>query len=271
MQRKRAATANARLKTVDAHALPVIESRRSSSRDLPQVYALALVLKTGMEEMFPVPNRLAPIFISAALFLSQFLLMSCTSAQKLTAQDLSTDEAVIAEMQKRIDAKRASQGLDNKRSVKLNAHDVCIKRLEESQKIIIVGFFAYDRGCEFEGAFVDSRYFEVGDASLSKRALDVLGWGAANQARREQLAKLWVEKGLLAFFNVIEEKEKDLENRGFHPPQVASNAKGEITITLWIHLPSGMTPERGYERLEYRFAADGSLSGNSVLDNFSVR
>ena len=207
--------------------------------------------------------------LACALLLLQCLLASCTNAQTISTQNLSTDEAVLAEMQKRVDAKRAKLGLANKGTSKLDAHDVCIKRLEESPKIIVIGFFAYDRGCGLDGAFVNSRYFEKDDAALSKNALDALGWESANQSRREALAQLWVEKGLLAFFTVLHAKEKDLEGRGFHPPQVVSN-NGEIKVTLWIRLPSGMTPERGYQRLEYRFARDGNLSGSSVLESLSL-
>jgi hypothetical protein len=210
------------------------------------------------------------LWLACAHFLLSSLLAGCASAQTVSTQDLSKDEAVLAEMQKRVDARRAKLGLANKGTSKLQAHDVCIKRLEESPKIIVVGFFAYDRGCGLDGAFVDSRYFEKMDAALSKNALDALGWESANQSRREQLAKLWIEKGLLAFFTVLYTKEKDLEDRGFHPPQAVSNENGEIKVTLWIRLPSGMRPERGYQHLEYRFARDGNLSGSSVLESLSL-
>jgi hypothetical protein len=195
------------------------------------------------------------------------LFLTCLLAGGTRAQspDLSTDEAVLAELQKRVDAQRAELG--KKGGSRLGARDVCIKRLKESANVIVIGFFAHDLGCRFAGAFINSRHFEKDDVALSKNALAALGWGTANRGQREQLAKLWVERGLLAFFTVPSVKDKDFQNREFHPPQVKAKDNGEIVVTLWIRVPSRMTRERGYQLLEYRFATDGNLAGSSTLEN----
>jgi len=213
------------------------------------------------------------------------LLISCAHAQIvsqpetpkvetiMTDQDLSTDAGVIAELQNIIDARSAAltigdEKLEAKRKAasRLEAKDVCIKRLKESPKIIAIGFFTTDSGCRFDGAFINSRYFEKGDtAVLSKNAFDALGWEKANRRKREQLVKLWVEKGLLAFNTVLYEKVEDLNNFGFLPPQVVTVENGGIKITLWFQLPSGMSREKGFQNVEYRFAKDGNLTGGSTL------
>ena len=77
---------------------------------------------------------------------------ACSNAQIVSNPDISTDEAVLAELQKRADANREKLGLANKN--KLDAKNVCIERFKESTQVIVIGFFRSDYGCHFEGAFV---------------------------------------------------------------------------------------------------------------------
>jgi len=171
--------------------------------------------------------------------------------------DLSTDEAVRTELQKRIDAKSDAPGKKGGR--KLDGKSVCIERLKESEKVIVIGFFRNDYGCHFDGVFVDSRYFERADTALSKKALAAFGWEKAPKREREILASYWVQKGLLAFFTVLQTKDKDLNDNEFHPPRAVAAENGEIKVTLWIQMPSGMRRGKEFKRVEYKFAKDGSL------------
>lgn len=82
------------------------------------------------------------INISLTFVFLPCILAGCANAQKV---DLATNEAVIAELQKRADAKRTELGKTG--GSKLSAKSVCIERLKESEKVIVIGFFAYDRGC----------------------------------------------------------------------------------------------------------------------------
>lgn len=188
--------------------------------------------------------------ILLAFFLFPCILAGCVHAQKI---DLSTDEAVLAELQKRVDAKRTELGKTG--GSKLNARSVCIERLKESEKVIVVGFFAYDRGCRLDGAFIDSRYFESTDAAFSKNALAKFGWEKAPKRELEILALYWVEKGLLAFSTVLYTKDIDLKEGEFHMPTAVSNANGEVVVTLWT---SVMKRKKGFNHLEFRFAKDGN-------------
>jgi len=190
------------------------------------------------------------------IFLSG-VLVGCANAQTV---DLSTDKAVIAELQKIVDAKRDEIGdkedknleAKKKNAGKLEAKDVCIKRLEESANVIVIGFFADDLGCRFNGAFVDSRYFEKSDANLSKNALDALGWMTANRQEREKLAKLWVEKGLLAFSALTNPRFGAVLTEG-----------GGIKVIVSRRFPSGVTSRHAPKI--FVFDKDGGLlsaSGN---------
>ncbi len=145
-------------------------------------------------------------------------------------------------------------------NVELNVTDEkCVNRFPELPNIVVKGSFRTDYGCHFEGVSVNSRYFEKDDPALSKYALDALGWEKANQKEREKLAKLWVEKGLLGFTYALYSKNKDLNDGGFVPPKVVSAENGEITITLWIQMPTGMRNRpKDFQRLEFKFAKDGN-------------
>ena len=178
-----------------------------------------------------------------------FLLAGCTPAQNV---DLSTKKAVLEQLGKQ-------------KNEKFSQDKVCIERLKESAKVIVIGFFRYDYGCHLDGAFVNSVYIER-DESLSKKALNALGWKKANLERREQLAKLWAEKGLLAFATVLNKKDKDLDTDEFHPPQVVSTESGETIVTLWILF---VRMRKEFQLVELRFAKDGNLLGNTTLKNFA--
>ena len=206
-----------------------------------------------MKRMIVAVFLYSKIRLLFAVVIMTFVLTDCASAQII---DLSTDEAVLAELQKRADAKRVDPGQKGGR--KLEAKSVCIERLKESEKVIVIGFFAYDRGCRLDGAFIDSRYFESTDAALSKNALAAFGWEKAPKREREILALYWVEKGLLVFFTILYTKDKDMGEREFHPPQAMTAENGEIKVKLWVQLPSGMRRGKEFKRVEYRFSKDGS-------------
>ena len=185
-----------------------------------------------------------------AQVLIAFLFLPCllTSCAKAQARDLLTDQAVR-------DALAKISGFKS-------MGNLCIKRMSESAKIILIGNHANDRDCRIDGAFIDSRYLPETDAAFSKTALAALGWNAANQEQREQLAGLWVEKGLLAFYTVLYEKHKDFTVRtGFHPPQIASAKNGETSVSLWT---SAMRRKVEFQRHKFRFAKDGNYLEGST-------
>ena len=214
--------------------------------------------------------------------LSGFL-VNCANAQMI---DLSNDKAVLAELQKEADELRAAIGTTGdekfdaamKNTKPIDAKSVCINRIKESEKIIVIGLKeSGNDSCSFHGAFVNSIFFYSDEKTLSKNALDALGWQKAAQAQREKLAKLWVEKGLLAFYTVLytedEDFLKDFQSKSevtykggkppsppkFHPPQTVSNDGGEIIVALWT---SVMKTKKEFARHEFRFAADANLLNN---------
>ena len=193
-------------------------------------------------------------FVLTLIFLSVFLAANCATAQTVTDKtDLSTDEGVIAALQKISDAKNAEstgdEKLDAKRKAadKLESKDVCIKRLKETTKIIVIGFFRFDYGCHFEGAFINSDFFEAANGDLHKNALHSLGWEKANKTERERIAKLWVEKVLFAF--------SAKTNQTF---QAVSIGDDEIKVIVSLQFPPGITSRNAPK--VFVFDKDGKMS-----------
>ena len=152
-----------------------------------------------------------------------FIFLSCGLAGCAHAQrtiNLSTDENVL-------------ERLAIQKRQKFDSAKICIERPKEWENIIVVGFGRYDAGYRFDGAFVNSTYYEMPNANLSKIALEAIGWKKANRSKREELALFWVEKGLLVFSDVLYTQDKDFTEGNFHPPQSVSTETGEVTVTLW--------------------------------------
>ena len=183
--------------------------------------------------------------------------LAFSQGREAVQYDLSTDEGVAAALEtltgKKIDRRSLT----------------CIRR-DRELPLVVVGSFAVDRGCVFDGVFVNARYFAKNDAALSESVLDILGWKAANQEQREKLVQAWVVKGLLAFVKVLREQNEDFQNRSFQPPRVVSRENGEIAITLWLRMPSGRVRGRNYILREYRLSKDGVFIGTSKLEDFTA-
>lgn len=193
-------------------------------------------------------------FLTATICL--LICLICANAQDLSQPATRTDKSV------------ASEKDELKPLEKIN---LCVIKNEELPRITIVGSFAFDIGCLFEGVFVESRYFKKEDMALSKHALAALGWEAANRTEREKLAQLWVKKGFHAHSLIQVEKNKDFKNRSFSPPQAVSKENGEIVVTLWLRFASAVPqkPKIGYQFLEYRFSETGDLLEKSTLKFFT--
>src|SRR6185436_20655123 len=123
--------------------------------------------------------------------------LAATPTQDLSQFDLSTDEGVNA-------AREAIAGK------KLDDHSKrCIRRDTSIPGIVIVGGFAFDYGCRFQGAFINSRYVGTDDKGMSRSALEALGWKTAKPQQRELFALAWVQEGLLGFLRVLSVKNDD--------------------------------------------------------------
>jgi len=201
--------------------------------------------------------------VSQAIALYSFSILLSASYAKAQTQDFSTYD-----LSTKAGVNAAREAMTGKKLDDRSKN--CVRIESDLPGVVAVGGFAYDRGCRFEGAFVKSRYFGNEDASLSKSALDALGWMAASSKQREKFAQVWVEKGLLAFLTVLSAKNEDFANHSFQAPQAVSQPNGEIVVRLWIRLPSGRSRGRNYQQREHRFSSSGNLLSTRTVESFST-
>lgn len=187
------------------------------------------------------------------------LVLAATAAAQDNSQfDLSTNDGVNA----------AREAISGKK-----LHDRskrCIRRDPSLPGIVVVGGFAFDRGCRIEGVFVKSTYVAADDKGLSRNALEALGWKAANQQQREALARAWVAEGLLAFMTVLSDKHEDFGSRSFQPPLAVTKDDGQVVVTLWVRPPSGRVRGPLYQLREYKFTKEADIAGNTTVDSFTA-
>jgi hypothetical protein len=196
--------------------------------------------------MKPVTRLLAIITL--------FMCLTRAGGQDLSRYDLSTDEGLTA-------AREAVSGKQ------LGAYSKgCVRRSPDLPNIIVVGSFAHDRGCAFQGAFIDSSYFEGEMSEVSQKALHALGWERSGAGRREELARLWVEKGLLSFVTVLAREGGDFPVGRFQPPRAITTKDGEIVVSVWVRLPPGRRKGTACQLLEYRFSGEAELSGRETVE-----
>ena len=83
-------------------------------------------------------------------FFTLLFIVSCSfpSENTKTPIDLSTDEKVMKELNKG-------------RKSPLEDGDVCIERPEEFKELILIGYFADDRGCMFGDAFYKGEKIDI--------------------------------------------------------------------------------------------------------------
>ena len=190
-------------------------------------------------------------------FFAASIFSSCASAQDFSGYDLSTVERVNA-------AREAKSGKQ------LDAESKgCVQLPKELPDIILLGSFAYDRGCALDGAIIKKRGLSM-STDFSRIALESLGWKMADTEKRKELALNWVRFGLLAFENPLLKATEDFKSQPFQTPQVSLNTDGSITVSLWVRRPSGMLCERGYDKFNYRFLKDGTLSEQKAEKSFTV-
>jgi len=186
-----------------------------------------------------------------------FLLLPCFSSCAFS-QDLSTNEKVL-------------EVLNKGRERKLNKENVCIERPKELNGTIIIGFFAHDRGCRFNIAFVNGKQYE-GVEKATKAGLNHLGWYKMKNEERTLLAMNWTKHALLRFHRPLEKATPDFnlsDTPEFETPKASVNDDRSVKITLWVQQPKGMRPQKNYNLMEYTFGNDGSLVESKSINSFS--
>lgn len=144
---------------------------------------------------------------------------------------------------------------------------VGLERPREFPGLVLVGFFAHDRGYALDGVYFGGRYGKT-DA-LMPDVLKAAGWSRGDHGR---LARAWADRVLLAWHSTVTSPDKDFgqpDSRPFAAPAVVVAPSGAVTYTVWVHEPSGMLPQSTYHLMRYDFAPDGSRVTSKAVDGFT--
>ena len=147
--------------------------------------------------------------------------------------------------------------------------EYCFQPIRDLEDVAIIGTFAYDYGCMFNEAIVID---ELGDvADMTQVALLHNGWD--DPAKRETLAQIWAEDGLLAEFSTVNSENEDFlkpDALPFAPPTVTTQENGNIELTMWVREPAGMLPENSYRYMQIVISEAGELLTYERGAQFSV-
>jgi hypothetical protein len=140
--------------------------------------------------------------------------------------------------------------LQTARGSGLAREHACVTRMGLFPGVIMLGEFAYDRGCMSPQWVVDCKLVDPGPsaAELLARA----GWARATPEQRIEIAEEYVREFGLAWSGSISWTPDE--------PKWTSLADGGVEGVLWVAEPAGMRPGREIAKNRYKFAADGTLT-----------
>lgn len=151
-----------------------------------------------------------------------------------------------------------SKLLEGARGRGLNEH-ACVTRAPLFPGVIMLGDFAYDRGCRGATFVVDCKLVEQppSSAELLARA----GWAKASGEQRIELAKVYVDQFAIGYSGSVTHEPDQ--------PQWTVLDDGGVEGVIWVAEPAGKRPGVDKDQLRFSFAADGS-SKRETLKHLSA-
>ncbi len=147
----------------------------------------------------------------------------------------------------------------------LDDHD-CLAWPASFPRVVAVGQFAHDRGCELAGIFVDRRFI-TSDGEVA--ALATRDFMNTRLAAKEALARAWIDEVVHAFGGEFVTEPGAAfslpDAPTFAPVFARLNKIGGVVVEGWISEPPGMQDESVFHLVTHRFAPDGKLETESKL------
>jgi hypothetical protein len=142
--------------------------------------------------------------------------------------------------------------------------DGCIAWPSSFPRVVVVGGFAHDRGCDVDGVFVDRTFHAAGGEVPGLATRD---FEAALLAAKESIARAWIDEVVHAFGgHFVTESTTAFElddSPKFSPVLARVNKIGGVVVEGWIAEPPGMQDASTFTLVTYRFAKDGALQAES--------
>ncbi|MBC8071102.1 MAG: hypothetical protein IAG13_22445 [Deltaproteobacteria bacterium] len=146
----------------------------------------------------------------------------------------------------------------------------CVSWPASFPRVVVVGSFAHDAGCLSAGIFVDRRLHRH---KGERRGLDTRDFRKVSAARKQVLARAWIDEVEHAFGGDFETKHsKAFELEGsppYEPVRVRIDGQGGVVVEGWVQEPPGMMDQSSFHFVVHRFSADGVLVSRS-RNSFSV-
>lgn len=153
-----------------------------------------------------------------------------------------------------------SKYLESARGRGLPKDHACVARIPLFPGVVMVGDFAYDRGCMGADFVIDCKL--VDPAPKPSDLLARVGWAKATGAQRIEIAKEYVRELALGNEGSITSQPTE--------PQWKVLDGGGVEGVMWVVEPSGMRRGVDQDEIRFTFAADGTLK-REVLQHQSTR
>lgn len=144
--------------------------------------------------------------------------------------------------------------LQTARGSGLPREHACVTRMALFPGVVMLGDFAYDRGCMGTQWVVDCKLVEPGPSAAELLAR--VGWLRATPEQRIEIAKEYVREFGLAYSGSISSTPDE--------PVWTNLPDGGVEGVVWVAEPSGMRRGRELNKLRYGFAADGALTRTTL-------
>lgn len=152
--------------------------------------------------------------------------------------------------------------------------DVCAVWPASFPGVVVVGGFAHDAGCMYEGAFLGRTWHGRGSKPVTAAALRAAGWAEADSDTRQRLAGAWVREVEQAFGGSFVATSTTAftfdDTPTFEAPHVSTTESNGVVVSGWVQETAGMVWEAAFHFSEYRFAPDATLEVSHGR-NFSVK
>lgn len=193
------------------------------------------------------------ILISIAFILSLSLCSSgCSNEETEVLGKYTSEEVIFNEIKKGYDG--------------IQKEDVCIDEIKSFKTLFIVGFFAYDRGCD------DSQYFYKGDSiqltDVNIRNILIDNGFKNNKTKVVEAYNIEVVNHLNSVLTTAPDTF-DTVAYEFHAPKTWEE-NDQIISNVWVKTPGGMIPQDSYYLSEFIVDKDGKVKAFRKKNKYSV-
>ena len=156
----------------------------------------------------------------------------------------------------------------------ISKDSLCIARPGLVGGLIIVGSKDANGICSASHGIIGADVLPIHEAG--QQILVVKRWHEASPKMRAELAREWVQNGVLAFAKVMLAPDKTFiaGGTGFHGPRGAPDGKGGAVVTVWLKGTQVLSPkgqQQRYTEVQFTYSPDAlgtnaEIIGTKTLD-----